>query len=272
MTNVLDASGIVKSPRSGKGKTPKGMLPIEPIVFEKFPIWERQEYELENWYENFNQFYLTLPSGFRSVNRAFNNAATLAGEEIERTKNKRAKTVPDNWTIAHKMYRWEDRARAFWREKCAEQQEFTRHKLLDMAEKTLQLVDKATKKIEAMLDYPLTKQTVTKRYEDGRPQQIIIEPNGTWSHKDAMTMTKEAFNLVERALFIDDDNYLIQQLTQKGYIVLEGESAGALNSSQNDNDSEMSDELLNSVMSDSEEVYASDVEIILDDYESLEEE
>lgn len=265
MPNVTgDPGGIVKKPRSGRGKAPKGMLPIEPIECERFPVWERQEYELEEWYERFNQFYLPVPSGFRTLNRAFNNAAKAAGEEIERTKNKRAKSVPSDWELACKMYRWEERAKAYWRERCAEQHERTRHKLLEMSEKTLGLLEKAHAKIEKMLDYPLTQQTVTKRYEDGRPQQIIVEPNGSWGHKDALIMAKEAWNLMEKSLFIDDDNYMIERLTAKGYVVTDGitpaPNLSALPESEEEY-SEFSDEALDSLMEDSIEVEGESVEI-----------
>jgi hypothetical protein len=90
-----------------------------------------------------------------------------------------------------------------------------------LSEKIVDVVTKSLSKAEKMADYPIAKQTVTKRYEDGRPQQIIIEPNGTWSHRDAAVILKNTVSTLETASKGDDINRAIELLTKYGYTVLE---------------------------------------------------
>jgi hypothetical protein len=74
---------------------------------------------------------------------------------------------------------------------------------------------------EKIAEYPLTKQTITQRDIDGRPKQIIIEPNGSWSHRDAAVILKNTVSTLETVSKGDEINAASELLSKYGYVVLE---------------------------------------------------
>lgn len=193
----------------------------EVIEFTKYPIWEQQELETPDWFERFRIFYLPIPSGYRTLNRAYSNCGEASGERIEKTKFKRAKTVPDDWQLAHKNYRWEERAKAYWLLKIQEQQAYTDSILREIREKTLKITLKNLEKIEQMTSYPISRRRIDSVDESGRPIAITIEPNGNWSHKDAVTMAKTLTDTFEKVLSFDTIEYAINIVQKHGLAVID---------------------------------------------------
>ena len=200
----------------------------EVIQFTKYPIWEQQELETPDWFERFQIFYLPIPSGYRTLNRAYSNCGEASGEQIEKTKFKRAKTVPDDWQLAHKNYRWEERAKAYWLLKIQEQQAYTDSILREIREKTLKITLKNLEKIEQMSNYPISRRRIDSVDESGRPIAITFEPNGNWSHKDAVAMAKTLTDTFEKVLGFDTIEYAINIVQKHGLAVvdLEGKLIG----------------------------------------------
>jgi hypothetical protein len=205
----------------GRGRKPKNLIPSEPIEFTNYPIWEKQPYEMTEWYDRFRLWYLGIPAGYRTLNRSYNNCAGSAGEEIPKTQTKRAKTVPDDWILAHKMYRWEDRAREYWLKKIQDQDGYIDSILAKIREQTLRIAEKSLDKIEAMTNYPISRRTVTSVDETGRPIQITIEPNGNWSHRDALSMSKTLTDVLEKVMGFDTLDYAINVIQKNGLAVID---------------------------------------------------
>lgn len=221
---------------SGKTSSAKNLIPSEPIEFTHYPVWEQQPYEMSEWFEVFQEFYLILPSRFRTINRAYNNCAEVAGEKIEKTKNKRAKTVDRDWVLAHKMYRWEDRAREYWLKKIQDQEGYVDSILQKIREKTLLITLKSFDKIEAMTNYPISRKQITSVDENGNPLQITIEPNGNWSHRDAPQMAKTLTETLEKVLGFNSLEYALNVVQKNGLTVvdLEGKIVGGMVSQNTD--------------------------------------
>lgn len=192
-----------KSPVSGKVSRFDNLIPNSPIEFGHYPIWERQPYEMAQWFEKFQAFYIHLPAGYRTLNRAFNDCATSAGEEIPKTESKRNITVPEQWQLAYKMYRWEDRAKAYWLKKIQDQEAY-RNGILN------QIIDKSIKNAFKTLE---KSEEINNRSLD--------DPNGNWSHKDAVIMTKAVTEIVEKALGLDTVEYAISILQKNGLAVID---------------------------------------------------
>lgn len=192
-----------KSPVSGKASRFDNLIPNSPIEFGHYPIWERQPYEMAQWFEKFQAFYIHLPAGYRTLNRAFNDCATSAGEEIPRSESKRSITVPEQWQLAYKMYRWEDRAKAYWLKKIQDQEAY-RNEILN------QIIDKSIKNAFKTLE---KSEEINNRSLD--------DPNGNWSHKDAVIMTKAVTEIVEKALGLDTVEYAISILQKNGLAVID---------------------------------------------------
>lgn len=192
-----------KSPVSGKASRFDNLIPNSPIEFGHYPIWERQPYEMAQWFEKFQAFYIHLPAGYRTLNRAFNDCATSAGEEIPKTESKRSITVPEQWQLAYKMYRWEDRAKAYWLKKIQDQEAY-RNGILN------QIIDKSIKNAFKTLE---KSEEINNRSLD--------DPNGNWSHKDAVIMTKAVTEIVEKALGLDTVEYAISILQKNGLAVID---------------------------------------------------
>lgn len=192
-----------KSPVSGKASRFDNLIPNSPIEFGHYPIWERQPYEMAQWFEKFQAFYIHLPAGYRTLNRAFNDCATSAGEEIPRSESKRSITVPEQWQLAYKMYRWEDRAKAYWLKKIQDQEAY-RNEILN------QIIDKSIKNAFKTLE---KSEEINNRSLD--------DPNGNWSHKDAIVMTKAVTEIVEKALGLDTVEYAISILQKNGLAAID---------------------------------------------------
>lgn len=192
-----------KSPVSGKASRFDNLIPNSPIEFGHYPIWERQPYEMAQWFEKFQAFYIHLPAGYRTLNRAFNDCATSAGEEIPRSESKRSITVPEQWQLAYKMYRWEDRAKAYWLKKIQDQEAY-RNEILN------QIIDKSIKNAFKTLE---KSEEINNRSLD--------DPNGNWSHKDAVIMTKAVTEIIEKALGLDTVEYAISILQKNGLAVID---------------------------------------------------
>ena len=192
-----------KSPVSGKASRFDNLIPNSPIEFVHYPIWERQPYEMAQWFEKFQAFYIHLPAGYRTLNRAFNDCATSAGEEIPKTESKRNITVPEQWQLAYKMYRWEDRAKAYWLKKIQDQEAY-RNEILN------QIIDKSIKNAFKTLE---KSEEINNRSLD--------DPNGNWSHKDAIIMTKAVTEIVEKALGLDTVEYAISILQKNGLAAID---------------------------------------------------
>ena len=213
---------------TNRGRKRTYSIHTEVIEFTKYPIWEQQELETPDWFERFQIFYLPIPSGYRTLNRAYSNCGEASGEQIEKTKFKRAKTVPDDWQLAHKNYRWEERAKAYWLLKIQEQQAYTDSILREIREKTLRITLKNLEKIEQMTSYPISRRRIDSVDESGRPIAITIEPNGNWSHRDAVTMAKTLTDTFEKVLSFDTIEYAINIIQKHGLAVvdLEGKLIG----------------------------------------------
>ena len=192
-----------KSPVSGKASRFDNLIPNSPIEFGHYPIWERQPYEMAQWFEKFQAFYIHLPAGYRTLNRAFNDCATSAGEKIPKTESKRNITVPEQWQLAYKMYRWEDRAKAYWLKKIQDQEAY-RNGILN------QIIDKSIKNAFKTLE---KSEEINNRSLD--------DPNGNWSHRDAIIMTKAVTEIVEKALGLDTVEYAISILQKNGLAVID---------------------------------------------------
>ncbi|BBG57926.1 hypothetical protein [uncultured phage] len=192
-----------KSPVSGRVSRFDNLIPNSPIEFGHYPIWERQPYEMAQWFEKFQAFYIHLPAGYRTLNRAFNDCATSAGEEIPKTESKRNITVPEQWQLAYKMYRWEDRAKAYWLKKIQDQEAY-RNEILN------QIIDKSIKNAFKTLE---KSEEINNRSLD--------DPNGNWSHKDAIIMTKAVTEIVEKALGLDTVEYAISILQKNGLAAID---------------------------------------------------
>lgn len=192
-----------KSPVSGRVSRFDNLIPNSPIEFGHYPIWERQPYEMAQWFEKFQAFYIHLPAGYRTLNRAFNDCATSAGEEIPKTESKRNITVPEQWQLAYKMYRWEDRAKAYWLKKIQDQEAY-RNGILN------QIIDKSIKNAFKTLE---KSEEINNRSLD--------DPNGNWSHKDAIIMTKAVTEIVEKALGLDTVEYAISILQKNGLAAID---------------------------------------------------
>jgi hypothetical protein len=193
----------------------------EVIEFVSYPIWEQQPLETPDWFERFQTWYLTIPSGYRTLNRAFSNCGEAAGETVEKTKFKRAKTVPDDWILACKNYRWEERARAYWLKKIQEQDGHIDHVLTEIRERTLKIALKSLDKIEAMTNYPISRRTITSVDEQGNPLQVTIEPNGNWSHRDALSMSKTLTDVLEKVMGLDTLEYALNIVQKNGLAVID---------------------------------------------------
>ena len=192
-----------KSPVSGKASRFDNLIPNSPIEFGHYPIWERQPYEMAQWFEKFQAFYIHLPAGYRTLNRAFNDCATSAGEEIPKTESKRNITVPEQWQLAYKMYRWEDRAKAYWLKKIQDQEAYRNGILNQIIEKSIKNALKTLEKSEEINN------------------RSLDDPNGNWSHKDAVIMTKAVTEIVEKALGLDTVEYAISILQKNGLAVID---------------------------------------------------
>jgi len=192
-----------KSPVSGKASRFDNLIPNSPIEFGHYPIWERQPYEMAQWFEKFQAFYIHLPAGYRTLNRAFNDCAMSAGEEIPKTESKRSITVPEQWQLAYKIYRWEDRAKAYWLKKIQDQEAY-RDGILN------QIIDKSIKNAFKTLE---KSEEINNRSLD--------DPNGHWSHKDAAIMTKAVTEIVEKALGLDTVEYAISILQKNGLAAID---------------------------------------------------
>jgi hypothetical protein len=131
------------------------------------------------------------------------------------------KDVPENWKLAHRIFQWEDRAKAFWDAQSDRFRNSIRESYTALSEKIVDVATKSIVKAEKMADYPLTKQTITKRDTNGNAQQIIIEPNGSWSHRDAAVILKNTVSTLETVSKGDDINAAIELLSKYGYVVLE---------------------------------------------------
>lgn len=196
-----NSTPIPKSPVSGKASRFDNLIPNSPIEFGHYPIWERQPYEIAQWFEKFQAFYIHLPAGYRTLNRAFNDCATSAGEEIPPTRRNIA--IPEQWQLAYKMYRWEDRAKAYWLKKIQDQEAY-RNGILN------QIIDKSIKNAFKTLE---KSEEINNRSLD--------DPNGNWSHKDAIVMTKAVTEIVEKALGLDTVEYAISILQKNGLAVID---------------------------------------------------
>lgn len=206
---------------SKRGRKRTYTIHDEIIEFCCYPIWDQQPLETPDWFERFQAWYLPIPSGYRTLNRAFSNCTEAAGEKVEKTQFKRAKTVPDDWTLACKNYRWEERARAYWLKKVQEQDGHIDHVLTEIRERTLKIALKSLDKIEAMTNYPISRKQITSIDEKGNPLQVTIEPNGNWSHRDALTMTKTLTETLEKVMGLDTLEYALNIVQKNGLAVID---------------------------------------------------
>jgi hypothetical protein len=194
----------------GRASQPKNMIPPLPIELIVEPIWERQPGELDHWFEIFSCYYLVLPGTKRTLARTYRESGPH-----------KHKDVPENWKLAHRIFQWEDRARAYWESESDRFRNSIRESYTSLSEKIVDVATKSISKAEKIADYPLTKQTITKRDINGNAQQIIIEPNGSWSHRDAAVILKNTVSTLETASKGDDINRAIELLTKYGYMVVE---------------------------------------------------
>jgi uncharacterized protein YjaG (DUF416 family) len=126
-----------------------------------------------------------------------------AGEEIPKTESKRSITVPEQWQLAYKIYRWEDRAKAYWLKKIQDQEAYRDGILSQIIDKSIKNAFKTLEKSEEINN------------------RSLDDPNGNWSHKDAVIMTKAVTEIVEKALGLDTVEYAISILQKNGLAAID---------------------------------------------------
>jgi hypothetical protein len=189
-------------------------VPDEPIVFDRYPIWDRQEGERMDWYEAFASVYLMNPKP--NVNQAF-FAWQKKREQCSETKAKLSKRANDGWYAIVKAFRWKERHEAYWIARNKENIAFIEYRRRKLQEKIFKLAEAAIDKAGEMLSHPTRFTQVAKTDEHGRPIIYNVYPTENWSLKDATKMVVEASQLMNFADEITPEDVAIDMLLKKGF-------------------------------------------------------
>lgn len=112
------------------------MPKIEPIEFDKFPIWEQQSSESEDNFLRFNQWFLPqIKPNLLAAYRAY----CQANGDGKRQNKLTLKDAPQSWRVACERDRWRERHRAYYRQQTFDNLEYLNEKRLELIESELKL-------------------------------------------------------------------------------------------------------------------------------------
>lgn len=192
---------------------------IDKIQLTVYPIWNHQPSEDNVSFERFTKYY-KKQVGNRSVLGAY-NAYRLEKTRKDKTSYSPADAPAKQWEEQHEKYRWEERAAAWARYQLHKEEEYWQEKRRQLIDEELKAASKILAKSIQITEMPLVTQEVVRTYEDGRPVQIIINPNDKWGHRDAATLLKTASEVSRKALGMDDLDHMIEKLTAAGYVIID---------------------------------------------------
>ena len=172
------------------------MARIDPIEFDRFPIWDKQSEESEDIFNLFRLFF--LPQVRPDLSNAYRRYCDNLGDDRGRSKIK-IKDPPQNWRVSCERYRWRDRHRAYWRKISQDNLEWQAERLRELAEIELILSRRLLERANDILDLP------TNPHNDRL--------------KDATNLIRTASDISRKALGQDNLNSAIALLVRNGFEV-----------------------------------------------------
>ncbi len=123
---------------------------------------------------------------------------SLAEAYRQRTGKEQAKQAGGNWTSWYRRNEWKNRAESYdayldEEKRRAEAQKW-RQRGEDLVEEQYKIAVAMLEKVRQMLNFPLVRQTVEQKDEDGRPVRVIIEPV-RWTFGTAARLAQVAVEL-----------------------------------------------------------------------------
>lgn len=162
---------------------------------EQSQVWDRMPGESSLWFSRFEQYRMAGPG--RSMLGVFNRWRESRGKS-------RCHSMSDHWVQASRRYQWRDRAEAWDDYQRAQDRVAWEARRRAQREQEWSNADKLQKRVEAMLQMPLTRQKL-KNTKDG--SVTIIEPaNWTLTTLNAFIQTQS--QLARRAAQMDADDQL----------------------------------------------------------------
>jgi hypothetical protein len=206
----------------------------EPIEFSKWPIWELQEDEDSEAFIKFSQYYLpgTKPSLTPAWRRWLNNEHS----DIlitDRNPDKNNDTdIPNNRTTAlrtespnavwrrwEKIYRWQERHRAYWQKRQQDDLAWREHQQRECQSKVLGVTSKLLQRADEIASMPTVTIETTRMYDDGRPAIQVFVGRETKGFVDAVVLLKECVTLINNLGCQNDLDKAFQLLTKSGFEV-----------------------------------------------------
>lgn len=174
------------------------MAKIEPIEFDKYPIWNKQTSETDDAYDRFYQWFLPQIKG--SLLGAYRTYCEA--QKDEKGHGKLAiKDVPQSWRIDAEQYRWKERHRAYWRKVAQENLEWQRERLRELTEIELNLANQLFDKANQLLNMPVN------------PEVDRL--------KDSTNLIRTAGELARRSLGYDGLSQAIDKVNRSGLLVVD---------------------------------------------------
>lgn len=175
------------------------MPKIEPIEFDKHPIWLQQSEEIDDAYDRFHRWYLP------QIKPNLLNAYRLYCQAKEDTEGQGKKLVvenaPQSWRRDSERYRWQERHRSYWRWVAQENLEWQQERLRELAEVELNLANRLFLKADQLLNMPIN------------PENDRL--------KDATNLVRCGSELARKSLGVDGINEAIGKITRAGFQVID---------------------------------------------------
>ena len=206
----------------------------EPIEFSVYPIWELQEDEDSEAFIKFSKYYLpgtkqSLTSGWRrwidaehndlaiTENKADKNSDT--NEPNDRSITLRGDSPTGQWRRWEKIYRWQERHRAYWQKRQQDDLAWREHQQRECQSKVLGVTSKLLQRADEIASMPTVTVETTRMYDDGKPAIQVFIGRETKGFVDAVTLLKECVSLINNLGCQNDLDKAFQQLTKAGFEV-----------------------------------------------------
>lgn len=203
--------------------------------------WERQVWDTDVSYYNFQTYYLALPTNERNLQQAYRNYRASKGLQQVSKRGKKFH-APGNWrnwadgkdpygrrlpsSVFAESLPWAERARAYDAHLAAQAQKAVQdlwiQRQLDLRAREWEASADLFERAKQMRRAPVFRQTTTDTLtENGKTvnRTIVIEP-ADWRESDVSRTVEEASRLGRKAAEMDQEKYSVgdwrQELAQAG--------------------------------------------------------
>jgi hypothetical protein len=204
-------------------------MPDEVIEFSVYPVWELQSDEDSEAFIKFSKYYLpgTKPSLTPAWRRWLNTESSdllitdRSPNQNGDTSALRMDTPNAVWRRWEKVYRWQERHRAYWQKRQQDDLAWREHQQKECQAKVLGITSKLLQRADEIASMPIVNVDTVRTYEDGRAaiQHFTARPSKDFV--DAVVLLKECVSLINNLGCQNDLDKAYQQVTKAGFEVID---------------------------------------------------